>query len=85
MGTEKLDRKLDQVEIKQTSPIRFKDDAINKIRKQNIVWNKRTDIFIPFKVSKDSHQKGLKLPCLQGSTWRQRYYTGFLCSILVWR
>ena len=67
MGTEKLDRKLDQVEIKQTSPIRFKDDAINKIRKQNIVWNKRTDIFIPFKVSKDSHQKGLKLRVYKGA------------------
>ena len=39
--TEKLDQKLDQVEIHQTSPIRFKDDAINKIRKQNITWGKR--------------------------------------------
>ena len=46
--TEKLDQKLDQVEIKQTrsetdklDPIRFKDEAINKIRKQNIVWGKR--------------------------------------------
>ena len=67
MSEQKLDRELDQVEIKQTSPIRFKDDAINKIRKQNIVWNKRTDIFIPFKVSKDSHQKGLKLRVYKGA------------------
>jgi hypothetical protein len=36
--TEKLDQKLDQVKIKQASPIRFKDEAINKIRKQNIVF-----------------------------------------------
>lgn len=56
MSEQKLVRELDQIEIKQTSPIRFKDDAINKIRKQNIVWNKRTDIFIPFKVSKDSQK-----------------------------
>jgi hypothetical protein len=39
MSEQKLVRELDQIEIKQTSPIRFKDDAINKIRKQNIVWN----------------------------------------------
>jgi|TARA_R110000796_G_scaffold46000_2_gene111239 integrase len=67
MSEQKLVRELDQIEIKQTSPIRFKDDAINKIRKQNIVWNKRTDIFIPFKVSKDSHQKGLKLRVFKGA------------------
>jgi hypothetical protein len=67
MSEQKLVRELDQIEIKQTSPIRFKDDAINKVRKQNIVWNKRTDIFIPFKVSKDSHQKGLKLRVFKGA------------------
>ena len=33
--TEKLGHELDQVKIKQTSPIRFRDEAINKIRKQN--------------------------------------------------
>ena len=72
--TEKLDQKLDQVEIKQTrsetdklDPIRFKDEAINKIRKQNIVWGKRSELFIPFIVSKDSHQRGLKLRVYKGS------------------
>ena len=37
MGTEKLDHTLEQVDIKQTrsniDPIRFKDEAINKVRK----------------------------------------------------
>jgi hypothetical protein len=28
MGTEKLDQKLDQVDIKQTRPIKFKEDTI---------------------------------------------------------
>ena len=65
--TEKLDRKLDQVKIKQTSPIRFKDEAINKIRKQNIDWDKKKDLFVPFDVSKDSHLKGLKLRVYKGS------------------
>ena len=65
--TDKLDQKLDQANIAQTSPIRFKDEAINKIRKQNIIWGKRTDLFISFIVSKDSHQKGLKLRVYKGS------------------
>ncbi len=67
MNTEKLYQKLEQVEIKQTiAPIRFKDEAINKIKKQNIEFRKRSFIFIPFIVSKDSHQKGLKLRILKG-------------------
>ena len=66
--TEKLYQKLDQVEIKQTiSPIRFKDEAINKIQRKNINFGKRSFIFIPFIVSKDSHQKGLKLRVYKGS------------------
>ncbi len=66
--TEKLYQKLEQVEIKQTiAPIRFKDEAINKIKKQNIEFRKRSFIFIPFIVSKDSHQKGLKLRVYKGS------------------
>ena len=67
MGKEKLDQKLDQVDIKQTRPIRFKDDAINKIKKQNIDFGKRSYVFFPFIVSKDSHQKGLKLRVYKGS------------------
>ena len=67
MGTQKLDQKLDQVDIKQTRPIRFKDDAINKIKKQNIDFGKRSYVFFPFIVSKDSHQKGLKLRVYKGS------------------
>ena len=40
MGKEILEHRLDQVEIKQTrsqpiKPIRFKEDAINKVRKDN--------------------------------------------------
>lgn len=59
--TEKLYQKLDQVEMKQTiSPIRFKDEAINKVQRKNINFEKRSYIFIPFIVSKDSHQKGIK-------------------------
>ena len=50
MGTEKLDTKLDQVEINQTShkidPIRFKDDAINKVRKENYKFGKKRYIYI---------------------------------------
>ena len=72
--TEKLDHELDQVKIKQTStknenlePIRFRDDAINKIKKGNINFGKRSYIFVPFIVSKDSHQKGLKLRVFKGS------------------
>ena len=66
MSEQKLDQKLDQVKIEQTRPIRFKDEAINKIKKQNIVWDKKTELFIPFIVSKDSHQKGLKLRVYKG-------------------
>jgi len=69
--TEKLEHKLEQVEIKQTrtptKPIRFKDDAINKVRKENYVFGKKSNKFIPFIVSKDSHQKGLKLRIYKGT------------------
>ena len=45
MGTEKLDTKLEQVEIKQTrslvEPIRFTENAINKVRKENYIFGKR--------------------------------------------
>ena len=70
MGTEKLDTKLEQVEIKQTrslvEPIRFTENAINKVRKENYVFGKKPNKFIPFIVSKDSHQKGLKLRIYKG-------------------
>jgi len=71
MDNEKLEHRLDQVKIKQTraqiKPIRFKDDAINKVRKENYVFGKKPNKFIPFIVSKDSHQKGLKLRIYKGS------------------
>ena len=70
MGTEKLDHTLEQVDIKQTrsniDPIRFKDEAINKVRKENYTFGKRGNLFIPFSVSKDTHQKGLKLRIYKG-------------------
>jgi hypothetical protein len=37
---------------------------------------KRPDLFIPFIVSKDSHQKGLKLRIYKGA-WRQRNKESF--------
>ena len=71
MGIQKLDPELEQVEIKQTSttikPIRFRDEVINKIKKDNFIFGKKRDFFIPFIVSKDSHQKGLKLRVYKGS------------------
>jgi len=71
MGKEILEHRLDQVEIKQTrtptQPIRFKDEVINKVRKENYVFGKMPNKFIPFIVSKDSHQKGLKLRIYKGS------------------
>ena len=67
MSEEILGHKLGQVDIKQTRPIRFKDEAINKIKKQNIDFGKRSYIFIPFIVSKDSHLKGLKLRVYKGA------------------
>ena len=71
MDNEILEHRLDQVKIKQTraqiKPIRFKDDAINKVRKENYVFGKKPNKFIPFIVSKDSHQKGLKLRIYKGS------------------
>ncbi len=61
------DEKLGQVKIKQTMPIRFKDEAINKIKKQNIDFGKRFYVFFSFIVSKDSHQKGLKRHVYKGT------------------
>jgi len=66
MSDEKLVPKLEQVKIKQTSPIRFRDETINKIRKEQFNFGKKRDLFIPFIVSKDSHQKGLKLRIYKG-------------------
>ena len=45
MGTQKLDHSLEQVDIKQTrskiDPIRFKDEAINKVRKENYKFGQK--------------------------------------------
>ena len=53
----------EKVEIKQTrkkvEPIRFRDDAINKIRKEKIDSGIKSYKDLPLKVSKDTHQKGL--------------------------
>ena len=71
MDTEKLETQLETVEIKQTrdkvEPIRFRDETINKVRKENYVFGKKPTKFIPFIVSKDSHQKGLKLRIYKGA------------------
>ena len=68
--TEKLEQKLDQTEIKQTrtkpSSIRFNNGAINKIRGSQYIFGKNNFLFIPFNVSKDSHQRGLKLKIFKG-------------------
>ena len=70
MGTKKLETQLETVEIKQTrdqiDPIRFRDEAINKIKKDNYNFGKKRFKYIPFKVSKDSHQKGSVLKILKG-------------------
>jgi len=68
--TDKLDTQLDTSEIKQTrdrtDPIRFRDDSINKIRKENYEFGNKRYKYIPFQVSKDTHQKGLTLKILKG-------------------
>jgi len=70
LDTEKLEPQLETVEIKQTrdrvKPIRFKDDAINKVKKDNYNFGKKRFKYIPFIVSKDTHQKGLILKILKG-------------------
>ena len=52
MSDEILEHRLEQVKIKQTKtpnkPIRFKDEAINKVRKENYVFGKKPNKFIPF-------------------------------------
>ena len=72
MSTQKLEEKLEEAKIKQTrrnlDPIRFRDDAINKVKKENYIFGKTKELFIPFLVSKDSHQKGLKLKIIKGTT-----------------
>mgnify|MGYP000040970317 CR=1 FL=1 len=71
MSELKLGTELGKADIKQTRPkleaIRFRDDAINKIKKENYEFGNKRHLYIPFKVSKDSHQKGLKLRILKGS------------------
>jgi integrase len=58
-------------EIKQTrkkvEPIRFRDDAINKIRKEKIDFGIKSYKDLPLKVSKDTHQKGLFIRVYKGS------------------
>ena len=53
MGTKKLETQLETVEIKQTrdqiDPIRFRDEAINKVKKNNYNFGKKRFKYIPFK------------------------------------
>jgi len=71
MGTEKLEPQLDQDEKKQTrthlEPIRFREDAIIRVKNSQYNFNNKSFLFIPFKVSNDSHQKGLKLKIFKGT------------------
>ena len=71
MSDKKLETPLEKVGIKQTrdkvEPIRFRDEAINKVKKENYNFGKKRFKYIPFKVSKDSHQKGMVLKILKGT------------------
>ncbi len=59
--TDKLEPQLEQIEIKQTrtflEPIRFREDAINKVKNTQYNFNNKSFLFIPFRVSNDSHNK----------------------------
>ena len=56
--TEKLDTELDQGVIKQTrhkiKPIRFRNDAINKVKKEHYEFGNKRYLFIPFSVDKET-------------------------------
>ena len=77
MGTEKLEPGLERGEIKQTrtrqTPISFKNGAINKINSSQYTFGNKNFLFIPFKVSKDSHQRGLKLKIFKGKDLKVFY------------
>jgi len=70
MSTQKLGTKLDLAEIKQTrakiDTIRFREDNINKVKREDYNFGNKVRIFIPFKVDKDTHQRGLKLKIIKG-------------------
>ena len=84
--TEELGTELGKGKIKQTrlelERIRFRDDAINKVRKENYDFGSRRYLYIPFKVSKDSHQKGLKLKILKGEVGSK--HTPKIFYIVYW-
>ena len=52
MSTEKLEEKLEEAKIKQTrrnlDPIRFRDDAINKVKKENYIFGKTKELLFHF-------------------------------------
>jgi len=50
----------------KVEPIRFKEEVINKIKKSDYVFGQQRYLYIPFKVSKDTHQRGLKLKIAKG-------------------
>jgi len=72
MVNKKLEAGLETIEIKQThnriDPIRFKEEAIIKVKKENYIFNKKKFLYIPFNVSKDTHQKSLVLKILKGKS-----------------
>ena len=77
MGTEKLEPELERVNIKQTrtklTPISFKTGAINKVKRSQYTFGNNSFLFIPFKVSKDSHLRGLKLKIFKGKDLKVFY------------
>ena len=52
---------------KKIQPIRFKDEAINKVKSTNYEFGKKRELLIPFSVDKDSYRKGLKLKIFRSS------------------
>jgi len=51
---------------RKVEPIRFKDEAINKVKSSNYAFGNKKELLIPFTVDKDSHRKGLKLKIYRG-------------------
>ena len=68
MGTEKLETALDKVEIKQTRNkvdlIRFRNEAINKVKKENYVFGKKALQVYSINCFKRYSSKRIKASCL---------------------
>ena len=65
----------------QIKSIRFKEEAINKVRKENYDFGEKRFLYIPFSVGKDTHQRGLKLYITKGrigdTSTKKVFYTQF--------